>query len=180
MVIQIMCVSRRDQIKCFVLASNIKSSGHIKAYSEFVRQWLKAVGKKPTISHIKLQQGLREGNGALNGLGLKKKPDHKRKPFRSSRSVFLTKSLCKKKGTEKCVFHNFLLWCFAEAVTSQDVLLSSLPQYTETPCKPLWALIQCLATRKMCFCLQDQQNENQYVKALPPTPVRQPSQFNEI
>jgi len=70
---QIMCVSKKEQIECFVLASNIKSSGHIKAHSEHVRQWLKAVGKKPTFSHIKLQQGLRERSGALHGLRLKKK-----------------------------------------------------------------------------------------------------------
>lgn len=107
--------------------------------------------------------------------GLKKKPSHKRKRFKSSVSVLLTRSLCKKKkGTENCVFHNFLLWCFAEAVTSQDVLLSSLRWCTETPCEPLWALIQCLVTWKECFCFKERQTENQYLRVLPPTPGWQP------
>lgn len=97
-------------------------------------------------SHIKLQQGLREGSGTLNGLRIKKKPNHKRKPFQMQYiCVSNQKSLLKKRNREVC-FSQFSLWCFAKSVTSQDVLLSSLPRCTEIPCKPLWALIQCLGT----------------------------------
>lgn len=78
-------------------------------------------------SHIKLQQGLREGRGTLNGLRIKKKPNHKRKTFQMQYiCVSNQKSVLKKRNREVC-FSQFSLWCFAKPVTSQDVLLSSLP-----------------------------------------------------
>lgn len=64
-------------------------------------------------SHIKLQQGLREGSGTLNGLRIKKKPNHKRKPFQMQYiCVSNQKSLFKKKEQRSVFFTIFsLVFC---------------------------------------------------------------------